>query len=126
MAIEFLDDSDPEVVIDAATMLGQNGSDGAEEALWRRIEKWRREWNGREQELKVDFHVDNPIRFQTGIEQALRTALSNSPAWLADLKKLERLKSLCVTQNERQQIGQGRTFSYYFPVGPRISSPAAL
>jgi len=104
LAIEFLEDPDPEVVIDAATMLGQNGSDGAEEALWRRFEKWHREWNGREQELKVDFLDDNPVRFQTSIEQALRTALSNSPAWLADLKKLERLKSLCVTQNERQQV----------------------
>jgi hypothetical protein len=104
LAIEFLDDADPEVVIDAATMLGQNGSDGAEDALWRRFEKWHREWNGREGELKVDFHDDNPIRLQTGIEQALRMALSNSPAWLADLKKLERLKSLCVTQNEGQQV----------------------
>jgi hypothetical protein len=52
LAIEFLDDADAEVVIDAATMLGQNGSVDAEEALWRRFEKWHREWNGREQELK--------------------------------------------------------------------------
>jgi hypothetical protein len=104
LAIEFLDDADPEVVIDTATMLGQNGSAGAEEALWQRFEKWHREWNGREQELKVDFLRDNPIRLQTAIEQALRRALSNSPAWLADLKKLERLKQLCVTQNERQQV----------------------
>jgi hypothetical protein len=106
LAIEFLDDADPEVVVDAATMLGQYGSDGAEEALWRRFEKWHREWNGREEELKVDFHYDNPIRYQTGIEQALRTALSDSPAWLADLKKLERLRSLCVTRNEREQVDQ--------------------
>jgi hypothetical protein len=104
LAVEFLDDADPEVVIDAVAMLGQNGSAGSEEALWRRFEKWHREWNGREQELKVDFHDDNPIHHQTGLEQALRTALSNSPAWLADLKKLERIRSLCVTQNERQQM----------------------
>src|SRR5262245_23489613 len=104
LAIEFLDDADPEVVIDAATMLGQYGSAEAEEALWRRFEKWSREWNGREQELKADFHNDNTIRLQTGLEQALRMALSDSPAWLADLKKLERLRSLCVTQSERQQV----------------------
>jgi hypothetical protein len=103
LAIEFLDDADPEVVVDAATMLGQSGSADAEEALWRRFEKWHREWNGRGQELKVDFHDDNPIRLQRGLEQALRTALSDSPAWLADLKKLERLRSLCVTQGEREQ-----------------------
>jgi hypothetical protein len=106
LAIEFLDDPDPEVVIDAAAMLGQNGSGGAEEALWRRFEKWHQEWNGREQELKVDYPDDNPIRIQTSVEQALRMALSNSPAWLADSKKLESLKRLCVTQNERQQVDQ--------------------
>jgi hypothetical protein len=106
LAIEFLGDPDPEVVIDAAAMLGQNGSDGAEEALWRRFEKWHQEWNGREQELKVDYPDDNPIRIQTSLEQALRMALSNSPAWLADSKKLESLKRLCVTQNERQQVDQ--------------------
>jgi hypothetical protein len=58
----------------------------------------------RERELKADFHDDNPIRYQTGIEQALRTALSQAPAWLADLKKLERLKSLCVTRSAREQL----------------------
>ena len=104
LAIEFLDDADPEVVIDAVAMLGSHGSADAEEALWRRFEKWHREWNGREQELKVDFHDDSPIQLQRGLEQALRTALSHSPAWLADLKKLERLKSLCVTQSEREWV----------------------
>jgi hypothetical protein len=104
LAIEFLGDPDPEVVIDAAVMLGQSGSAGAEEPLWRRFEQWNREWRGRERELKVDFHDDNPIRYQTGIEQALRMALGNSPAWLADSKMLERLKRLCLTQNERQQV----------------------
>jgi len=104
LAIEFLDDADPEVVVDAVTMLGQQGSADAEEALWRRFEKWRREWNGREQDLRTDFHDDNPVRLQTRLERALRTALSGSPEWLADLKKLERLKSLCVTQSEREQV----------------------
>jgi hypothetical protein len=104
LAVEFLDDSDPEVVADAATMLGRYGSAHAEEALWRRFEKWRREWDGREQELKVDFQHDNLIRLQTGVEQALRAALSHAPEWLADPKKLERLRSLCVTQGEQQQV----------------------
>jgi hypothetical protein len=103
LAIEFLDDADPEVVVDAATMLGRNGSADAEEALWRRFEKWSREWNGREQELKVDFQSEGPV-FQRRVEQALRTALSHAPEWLADLKKLQRLKSLCVTQKEREQV----------------------
>jgi len=121
LAIEFLDDADPEVVIDAATMLGQYGSAEVEEALWRRFEKWHREWDGREQELKADFHNDNAIQLQTGLEQALRMALSNSPAWLADMKKLERLRSLCVTQSEREQADHliqwwsGEISIHFFP-----------
>lgn len=103
LAIEYLDDPAPEVVTDAAAMLGKHGSADAEEPLWRRLEKWRQEWNGREHELKANFRVDNANRSQAGLEQALRMALSQSPAWLADLKKLERLKSLCVTQGEREQ-----------------------
>jgi len=128
LAIEFLDDDDPEVVIDAATMLGQYGSAEAEEALWRRFEKWRREWGGREQELNADFHNDNTIQHQTGLEQALRMALSDSPAWLADLKKLERLRSLCVTQNERQQVDKlvqwygGGISIRFFPAGDEWGS----
>src|SRR5438105_3939314 len=53
----------------------------------------------------MDFHDhDNPIRLQRGLEQALRLALSHSPAWLMDAKKLERLRERCVTSEERQQV----------------------
>src|SRR5262249_7516197 len=53
------------------------------------------------------------------LEQSLRTALSHSPAWLSDQKKLERLKRLCVTQDEQQQVGHliqewGRVISIRF------------
>jgi hypothetical protein len=34
---------DIESVVDAVAMLGQNGSADAEEALWRKFEKWHRE-----------------------------------------------------------------------------------
>ena len=105
VAVEFLDDPDPEVVIDAAAMLGERGSAEAEEALWRRFEKWHQVWNGRERELQMDFHDhDNPIRLQRGLEQALRLALNHSPAWLMDAKKLERLRQLCITSEERKQV----------------------
>src|SRR5262249_19153326 len=40
LAIEHLDDPDPEVVINAASALGQYGSTDAEKPLWARLEKW--------------------------------------------------------------------------------------
>lgn len=106
LALEFIDDPDLEVAISAVAVLGKYASAEAEEPLWRRLAKWHAEWNGREQELKKDFRVDDPIHLQTGLQQTLRVALSQSPAWLADGKKLERLKRLCVTRNEREQVDQ--------------------
>lgn len=106
LALEFLGDPNLEVAITAVAVLGKYASAEAEEPLWRRFEKWHAEWNGREQELKKDFWGDDPIHLQTGLQQALRVALSHSPAWLADVKKLERLKGLCVTRNEREQVDQ--------------------
>jgi len=104
LALESLDDADVEVAISAVAVLGKYASADAEEPLWQRLEKWHREWGGREQELKADLRDNEPIRLQTGLEHALRMALSQSPAWLADVKKLERIKQLCVTQSEREQV----------------------
>ncbi len=106
-AIEFLDDPDLEVVIDAVMMLGQYGSAAAEDALWRRLEEWREQWAGRSHELLAA--QDDAMRRQGGLEFALRTAISHSPAWLADARKLERLKQLCVTEEERRQVDNWKT-----------------
>jgi len=97
LAIEYLEDSDPEVVSDAIAFLGLYGSADTEEPLWLRFVKWHKEWNGRERELNED------VPWQR-VEQNLQWALSHSPVWLADPKKLERLKQLCLTPNSREQV----------------------
>jgi HEAT repeat protein len=104
LAIEHLDDPDPEVVINAASMLGQYGSTGAEKPLWQRLEKWLQEWKGRGEELPKNFDSSHPNFWPKQVGQALRQAIAQSPAWLIDREKLERLRQSCLDKNELQQF----------------------
>jgi hypothetical protein len=104
LAIEHLDDPDPEVVINAASMLGQYGSAEAENPLWQRLEKWLQEWKARTEELPKNFDSNHPKFWHKQVGQTLRQALSQSPAWLIDREKLERLRRSCLDKDELQQF----------------------
>jgi hypothetical protein len=104
LAIERLDDPDPEVVINAASMLGQYGSAEAENPLWQRLEKWLHEWKGRAEELPKNFDSNHPKFWHKQVRQTLRQALSQSPAWLIDREKLERLRRSSLDKDELQQL----------------------
>jgi hypothetical protein len=97
IALASLDDPDPELASDAASMLGSYGSADARDALLRRFERWHEEWAGREKELSAQDEKDIS-KSQKRVEAALVHALANSPAWLADKELLERLRQLCVTK----------------------------
>jgi hypothetical protein len=105
LAIEGLDDPDLEVVIHAASTLGQYGSTGAEKPLWQRLEKWLQEWKGRAEELPKNFDSAHPNNWHKQVGQALRQALSHGAAWLIDREKLERLRQSCLDKDELQQFG---------------------
>jgi hypothetical protein len=104
LAIETLDDPDPEVVIQAASTLGQYGSAGGEKPLWTRLEKWLQEWKGRAEELPKNFDSSHPNFWHKQVGPALRQALSQSPAWLIDHEKLARLRQSCLDKDELQQF----------------------
>src|SRR5262245_35950156 len=104
LAIESLDDPDPEVVIQAASTLGHYGSAGAGKPLWTRLEKWLQEWKGRAEELPKNFDSSHPNFWHKQVGQALRQALSQSPAWLMDRKGMERLRQSCLDKDELQQF----------------------
>jgi hypothetical protein len=104
LAIEHLDDPDPEVVIQAASTLGQYGSIDAEKPLWQRLEKWLQEWKGRTEEFPKNFDSSHPNFWHKQVGQALRQALSQSPAWLMDREKLEKLRQSCLDKDELQQF----------------------
>jgi hypothetical protein len=107
LAIEHLDESDPEVVISAASTLGQYGSIDAKKPLWARLEKWLQEWKERSEELPKNLDTSNPNFWSKQVAPALRQALSQSPAWLIDHEELERLRQSCLDKDELQQFNAG-------------------
>ena len=109
IAIDALDDNDPEVVLHAATLLGEHGSAYAEKVLWQRLEKWHDAMQGR------DLSKQNPLAPVDGgseasgqamIEQGLINGISRGRAWLTDPEKLKRLRDLCLTDRGRKDVDQ--------------------
>lgn len=97
-ATAALDDENSEVVSQAANVLADYGSADAEKALWKRFEKWHEAMESRsepEKELTVDDEK---------IEKALREALSTGQAWFSDPEKLKRVRDLCLSDKERQEV----------------------
>jgi hypothetical protein len=108
-AYTALEEDDPEMVANAAGVLGQFGLAEAEERLWRRLERWHEHAESRAKELRVQ----NPgipalgapvLSGEVTIEQALRTAICYGQAWLADSEKLKRLRPLCLTDSCRTDV----------------------
>jgi hypothetical protein len=104
IAIHSLDDSDPEVAMTAATMLGRFGSPEAEPALWQRYTEWCQQWSGRESELDrtIGDKVDDRT-FQLNLGLNLVQALATGKSWLADKTKLERLAAMSIVRQLHQQ-----------------------
>ena len=106
IAIDRLDDPDPKVVADAASMLGEYGSPDAEGPLWRRLEKWLQDWQGRADELMKDYKRDHPNIWHRQVGQALRSALFHSPAWAPDREKIEKLRQAYFDKKDFQDFNR--------------------
>ncbi len=102
VAIVHLNDSEPEIVSQAAATLGRFGSAAAEESLWNRLEEWHRNWVGRLDELDIQEGVD-VFASEAHIEIELVRALSNARAWVLSANGFERLIKLCVTEMGRKE-----------------------
>lgn len=105
LALEMLDDSDLEIVINAVEVLGKYGSSQAETSLWKKLEQWHQSWKGRERELAVAAGNES-LRLQGSLEHALQTALAEASNWLATPKELARLNQLCVTEQCRKVVSR--------------------
>jgi hypothetical protein len=102
-AIAHLDDPDPQVVVSAAETLGRHGSKAAAPPLRAQFERWRRTWDGRQEELRHTWADDRPNAMQGMVEATFLQALARGQAWLTDADGVRDLRSLCVTDNCRTQ-----------------------
>ncbi len=105
IAIERLNDKNPEIASNAIWTLQGYGSAAAEQALWRRFEKWHDTWKDRVGELTV---ADNGSQTapQVQLELSLIDALSHANNWITDRAKLERLRALCLTKRRQQHVDE--------------------
>ena len=109
VALAALDDPDTEVASRAAQALQKCGSAAAEQALWKRFEKWHEQWKDRARELDWSQYAPGRMPEELVRQRSLGTnlaqALARGMGWLADRPKLERIQKLCVDAQDAQQIG---------------------
>src|SRR5258705_2754030 len=105
VAVQSLDDPDPQIAATAATMLGKFGSPAAESALWQHYASWSAQWAGRESQLNMIFAEGlNEKVYQLGYGQNLMRALATGKSWLSDKTRLERLSQLTKVRRIQQQL----------------------
>jgi hypothetical protein len=108
LAISMLDDPAPEVARDAAKALSDFGSPGAEDALWRRLEKFHRKWG-----IKPDSSLHplpGMIEYDrdSGLEEALVKGITQGQAWFPTSEQIDRLRALSspAMQHDLESIAQ--------------------
>jgi hypothetical protein len=106
VAMKSLDDSDPEVIGDAASYLKQFGSAAAENVLWSRLVAWSERWKGHEKDLQSVPGENMSAMYESAAGSHLIDALGAGHGWLPDDAKLRRLIDLSVTQGQKQQAEQ--------------------
>ena len=103
IAIRSLDDSDPQIVGNAAAYLMEYGSTSAEDPLWSRFTAWSERWKGRESELQYVPGHSADGQYEAGAGSNLMQALAAGHGWLVDEVKLRRLVDLSIGPHQRQQ-----------------------
>ncbi|HZI48265.1 MAG TPA: HEAT repeat domain-containing protein [Pyrinomonadaceae bacterium] len=106
VAIESLNDSDPEVAGGAATLLGKFGSPAAQPALLKRYESWSEQWTGRERELERIFAdgLNAQTTYQLTLGLNLARALASGSSWLTDGAELQNLARETKVRRVRQEL----------------------
>jgi len=109
IATKDLEDSDPEVVSDAAKYLQQVGSASAEDALWTRLTVWHAQWKGHEKELQYVPGQSLDAMYESSAGASLIDALAAGHGWLLDDAKLRRLADLSVVPQQHQMVEHYRS-----------------
>lgn len=106
VAIDALDDADPEVGANAAMTLSWHGSPAAEPHLWSSLQRWTKRWRDRPpQELYGDPETGDGRQYgEIRLGDSLRGAIVTAQAWYFDESRRRRLYALCWTQHCRTQF----------------------
>jgi len=105
-ALVGLDDGDPEVAGNAASVLALNGGSDAEARIWARLERHYRRWQGRLDELEgpvISADLPSP---ESRLEDALALSLTTARSWLMDEGRRKRLEKLCLSDWCRQMAAR--------------------
>jgi hypothetical protein len=130
IALEALADPDPATVGDAIALLGRHASPAAQAPLMQAFEQWHEQWKDHEQELfkmtgwTSPASSKDPISAQPYFENAFIFALASGAGWLTDDKMIDKLESLCLTENGKNNLETVRSRMkdrsvtlLYFPTG---------
>lgn len=98
VAIDFLNDPDPEAVMSAAAALSGHGGPGVEPLLWNRLEQWSEKWRGRAPALESNPITERVPRPEAQLGSALFNAISSARSWILDDGRRERLRDLCIDE----------------------------
>lgn len=81
------------------------GTEAGRLALWRRLDDWRAQWDGREDDLGlVAPRIDDPVTEELGLERALREALLRGRGWITTAEDRLRVRESCVTAACREEF----------------------
>ncbi|HZU25571.1 MAG TPA: hypothetical protein VFA04_08615 [Bryobacteraceae bacterium] len=104
IAIDALDDADPEVARNAAEALQKWGGADAEPALWARLRRFHEEWAGQNEQLRSAPPYDDAGSRAVMLEVALASAIGMGANWICGPDKLARLHALVWTKQVAQQV----------------------
>jgi hypothetical protein len=103
-AIDALNDSDPEMALGAIRALEHWGTADAEPALWARLQRFHKEWTGREDQLRQTPDYQSPGSRAIALEQALTFAIAKGISWTCGPDKLAKLDALVLTKPQHTQL----------------------
>ena len=131
IAVEALNDPDPDVQQDAVIALTMWGTADAEEPMWTRLERFHDEWAGRAADLRPAPDFQSETSRAVGFEQALASGIAWGHGWICPPEKLARLEKLALTDYDRRAVSnwmrewQGTSYqissSWYPPEAPTFS-----
>jgi hypothetical protein len=106
VALAHLEDSSPEIMSQAARVLGKYGTERAEAPLWNAFEKWQQRYGVGEEKLREDLKKNDVLVEPSWFDREFVRAISSARAWLTDAEKLKRLGRLCVTRACKEEAAQ--------------------